>query len=58
MWHEIGRGEGVMRQSDITVYNAISEGIQLTIYLDFIILRLCSYFTSELLAQSVTPEYD
>lgn len=58
MWHEIGRGEGVMRQSDITVYNAISEGVQLTIYLHFVILRLCSYFTSELLAQSVTPEYD
>lgn len=58
MWHEIRRGEGVMRQTDITVYYTISESIQLTIYLHFVILRLCPYFTSELLAQSITPKYD
>lgn len=58
MWHEIGCSERVMRQSHITVYNAISESVQLTIYFYFVIFRLCPYFTSKLLTQSVTPEYD
>lgn len=56
--HEIGGSEGVVRQPDVAVYDAIAEGIQLAIDLDFVVLRLRLYLAGELLAQPVTPEYD
>lgn len=44
MRHEIGGSKGIMRQSDIAVYDTISEGVELTIYFHFVIVRLCPYF--------------
>lgn len=56
--HEIGGSEGVVWQSDVAIYDAITEGVQLAVYLHLVVLGLRSDLAGEFFAQFVTPEYD
>lgn len=58
VWHKVGSCKVIVGQANIPIDHPVSQGVELTIDFNLVIVSLPSYFPCKLLAQPVTAKYN